>query len=131
MTRATRAKLFADLRYSGRRFALYGNFGMSSFGRWGVRFRKLPWRVETIAGDPVSAEMLARMFRQRVGASGRASVLARRTKQRNSIELLVAPALARAFAERHIDKSLKHAIATRFPVVLQQEAKFLSMRRKT
>lgn len=125
LKRATRRDPVAVLTFSGRRFALFGNFGMRTVGKWGVRFRRLPWRVETISGESVSAEMLARAFRQRVRSSGRASVFARRTKARASAEILVAPGVARAVAERNIGAALKRAIGTRFPAAFRQEANFL------
>lgn len=129
MERATRNKPVAVLTYSGKRFAVYGRFGMRAVGRWGVRFSKLPWEVETIGGDKVSPERLARAFRQRSSKTGRADVFSRATKARDSLEVLVAPGLARTFAERSIAANLKRVVETRFPEVLRQEANFLLTRR--
>lgn len=113
----------AVLIFSGRRIALYGKFGMRSFGRWGVSFRGLPWRLETISGDAVTPEMLARAFRQRA-RGGRAGVFARHTEKRESFELLVAPGVARAVAERAIGDVLVRIAHRRFSETYAQEAKF-------
>jgi hypothetical protein len=59
----------AALVFSPGRIQLYGNFGMRALGRWGVRFSRLPWRLETVSGEPVTPEMLARAFRQRSRAA--------------------------------------------------------------
>ncbi len=121
--RATRAEPNAYLDFSGRRIALYGNFGMRAFGKWGVRFTKLPWRLEGVGGDPVSTEILARAFRNR-GRGGRATVFARWTKVRQSQEVLVAPGPARAFAERGIGEAMTRFARQRFATVFIQEARF-------
>jgi len=122
--RATSKQMSAAIDFSGRRIALFGNFGMRAVGKWGVRFSKLPWRIEGIGtGDPVTPEILARAFRQR-GRGGRASVMARWSKYRQSHEILVAPGVARALAERGIGDALVRLGRTRFAVVFVQEAKF-------
>jgi hypothetical protein len=123
LTRATRQTPVAAVTFSGRRIALFGNFGMRSVGRWGARFSKLPWRLETISGEPVTQEMLARAFRQR-GPGGRASVFARHTKVRTSHEVLLAPGVARALVEQKIGDALVRFARDRFSVVFVQEAKF-------
>lgn len=123
LQRSTRSQPSAAIVFSGKRFALYGNFSMRAFGRWGVRFSKLPWRIETISGEPVSPEMLARMFRNR-GRGGRATVFARHTAVRTSQEVLVAPGLARALTEKHIGEGLARRARERFAMVFLQEANF-------
>ncbi len=129
LQRASRERPVAALTFSGRRFALYGNFGMRTLSGFGVRFSKLPWRIETISGDTVTPEMLARAFRQRSRRGGRASVFARHTKVRESFEILVAPGVARAFAERGIGDALVQVTRDRFAIVFQQEAKFTLSKR--
>lgn len=130
--RATRNQQSATLTFSGSRFALYGNFGMREVrGRrnnFGVRFGKLPWRIETVSGEPVSPEMLARAFRNR-GAGGRALVMARHTAVRTSHEVLMAPGIARALGERGIRDALMGAMRRRFGIVLVQEARFTLSKR--
>lgn len=127
--RATRQKMSAAIDFSGRRIALFGNFGMRAVGQWGVRFRKLPWRIEGVSGEVVTPEILARAFRQR-GTGGRASVMARWTRFRQSHEVLLAPGVARALAERGIGDALVRIGRNRFAVVFAQEARFrLSKRR--
>jgi hypothetical protein len=96
----------AALVFSPGRIQLYGNFGMRALGRWGVRFSRLPWRLETVSGEPVTPEMLARAFRQRSRSGGRAYVFARHTPARQSFEVLLAPGVARAFAERKVGDEL-------------------------
>jgi hypothetical protein len=81
IVRATRNEPRAALVFTAGRFSLYGNFGMRPDGRWGVRFSKLPWRLETVTGEPVSAAMLARAFRQRTRRGGRAWVFSRETRR--------------------------------------------------
>lgn len=126
IVRATRQRATAALEFSGRRIKLFGNFGMRSAGRgkFGVRFTRLPWRVETIDGDRVIPEMLARAFRQRARSSGRASVFARHTGQRDSFEVLLAPGIARAVTERGIAPKLSEVARRRYIVVFDQEMKF-------
>jgi hypothetical protein len=124
LLRATQKSARAAVEFSGRRFPLYGNFAMHASGRWGVKFGRLPWRIETISGDTVTPEMLARAFRNRARASGRASVFARHTAARLSFEVLVAPGLARALEERAIGDALIRVGHARFSVVFEQEAKF-------
>jgi hypothetical protein len=123
-TRATRANPSATITFSGKRIPLYGNFNMRGVGRWGVRFRGLPWRLETISGDAVTPEMLERAFRQRSRRTGRADVFARHTSRRESFDLIVAPGIARAFAERNIGVALERVARDRFEIVFEQEAKF-------
>ncbi len=122
--RATRQNPAAALVFSGKRFDLYGNFGMRQTGQWGVRFSKLPWRLETVGGEEVTPEMLQRAFRNRSTRSGRATVFSRHTKVRTSHEVLVAPGLARALSEQKIGDALIRVGRQRFAVVFLQEAKF-------
>lgn len=127
--RASQREPSAMLEFSGRRIALYDNFGMRGIGKWGVRFSKLPWRLEGVGGDPVSPEILARAFRNR-GRGGRATVFSRWTKHRLSHEVLVAPGPARAFAERGIGDAMTRLARTRFATVFLQEANFRLSKRK-
>lgn len=124
LVRATQRNASAAIEFSGKRFALYGNFAMRSQGRWGVKFGKLPWRIETITGEQVSPEMLARAFRNRSRRGGRATVFARLSPARASFEVLVAPGLARALVEREVGEALVRIGRARFDVVFEQEAKF-------
>ena len=125
--RARRADPIGWLDFSGKRFSLYGEFGMvarkGARGQWGVRFRKLPWRIETVSGEVVSKEMLDRAFRQR-GTAGRASVFARRNAQRLSHEVLVAPGLARALVEGNIESTLLRIGRMHFHGVFAKELKY-------
>lgn len=122
--RATQRDGVAWVEFSGRRISLFGNFGMRAFGKWGVRFSRLPWRLEGIGtGDQVTPEILARAFRQR-GRGGRASVFSRWNKFRVSAEILVAPGPARAFVERGIGDAMTRLARERFATVFLQEAKF-------
>lgn len=124
LVRATRARPGAALVFSGRRIKLYGNFSMRQVGKWGVRFRGLPWRLETISGEPVSSAMLERAFRQR-SKGGRASVFSRLSAARESLEVLVAPGVARAVQELGLLDGLRDVARARYRVVLDQEMKFL------
>lgn len=124
LERASGHRPSAAIEFSGRRFQLYGNFGMRPDGRFGVRFGKLPWRIETISGEAVSAEMLARAFRNRVRRTGRATVFSRHTAARESFEILLAPGLARALTELRLGDALVRVGHDRFTVVFEQEAKF-------
>jgi len=119
----------AAIVFSGGRFNLYGNFGMRPFGKFGVRFGKLPWKIEGLSGDPVSPEILARAFRNRLRAGGRAVAMARWTKYRLSAEILLAPGLATAYTERHLDAKLAAVARKRFPEVFLQQARFLLSKR--
>lgn len=124
MVRATRARPVGSLVFSGKRIALYNRFGMRSAGRFGVRFRKLPWRLETIDGDPITPDMLARAFRQRGRGSGRASVFARQNAARDSLEVLLAPGVARGLSERRLEPKVRAVMLSRYAVVLDQEMRF-------
>jgi len=126
---ATASLLRAAIVFSAGRFNLYGNFGMQAFGKFGVRFRKLPWRIETLSGDPVTPDMLARAFRNRLRAGGRATVFSRHTKHRLSAEILLAPGLAVAYTERHLGAKLAAVARKRFPEVFLQQARFLLSKR--
>lgn len=130
LQRATAKSPESALVFSGRRFVLWNNFGMRAQGPWGVGFRRLPWRIETPDGSAVSPEMLKRAFRQR-GRGGRPNVWSRETKERDSMTLLLAPSVAKGFAERQIMKVLQNTIRTRFPVVMAQEAKFRVLKRES
>jgi len=123
LKRASQQIPTAAVVFSGKRFALYGNFGMRAFGKWGVGFGKLPWRIETISGETVPPEMLARAFRNR-RSGGRATVFSRHTKVRTSQEVLVAPGIARALTEKHIGNSLTRVARKRFAIVFLQEMNF-------
>jgi hypothetical protein len=123
LKRATRLNPSAAIVFSGKRFSLFRNFSMRRVGQFGVRFTKLPWRIETIDGDRVTPEMLSRAFVQRARSSGQASVFSRHTKARDSFEVLVAPGVARAFSERQ-RAHLTALARQRFAVVFQQELKF-------
>jgi hypothetical protein len=98
-TRATRLSPSVAVIFSGKRIPLYGNFGMRSAGKWGVRFSGLPWRIETVSGEAVSPDMLERAFRQRSTRTGRADVFSRHTAQAPVLRALLAPGIARALAE--------------------------------
>ena len=132
--RATSQSPVAELQFSGRRIALFDRFGMRKVGRWGARFSRLPWRLETVSGEPVTPEMLARAFRQnsRTGkaASKRAVVMARKDKSRLSHEVLVAPGIARAAAERAILDATRKVMRERFMEVFDHEVQFQLLRRK-
>jgi hypothetical protein len=123
-TRATRSSPSVAVIFSGKRIPLYGNFGMRSAGKWGVRFSGLPWRIETVSGEAVSPAMIERAFRQRSTRTGRADVFSRHTAQRQSFELLLAPGIARAFAEAGVGAAIVRVARARFEVVFQQEAQF-------
>lgn len=129
LQRATNSTPVAAITFSGKRIPLFGNFGMRGIGQWGVGFRGLPWRLETVTGEEVTAEMLQRAFRQRSRRTGRADVFSRLGPRRESFELVLAPGLARAFTERNIGEATQRAIRTRFPVVFRQEARFRLSRR--
>lgn len=120
---------FAKLTFLPGRFNLYGNFGMQTFGKFGVRFRKLPWRIQTLSGDEIAPEMLARTFRNRLRAGGRATVFSRWSRHRESAEILVAPGLDVAYRDRRVDARLVAAARKRFPEVFIQQARFLLSRR--
>lgn len=124
IVRATRNEPRAALVFTAGRFSLYGNFGMRAEGRWGVRFSKLPWRLETVTGEPVSAAMLARAFRQRTRRGGRAWVFSRETAARLSFEILYAPGLARAVAERPVGDQLPARALEIFSADFEREAHY-------
>jgi hypothetical protein len=114
----------AALVFSPGRIQLYGNFGMRALGKWGVRFSRLPWRLETVSGEPVTPEMLARAFRQRSRSGGRAYVFARHTPARQSFEVLLAPGVARAFGERKVGDELATRALDIFVANFEREARF-------
>jgi len=129
LVRATRNRPTAEVVFSGSRIPLYGNFGMRGFGRFGVRFGKLPWRVETLEGEAVGRERMARAFRNRLKRGGRAVVFSRETKHRQSHQILVAPGIARALAERPLGATLVRIGRARFLEVLDQEVRFVLSKR--
>lgn len=133
LVRATRTKPVAAVVFNGSRFSLYRNFGMRAFGAWGVRFGKLPWRVETLSGDIATEELKAnprRLFRNRLRRGGRAAVFLRWTEQRLSHEMLVAPGLAQALVETAIGNKMVTVGRARFLQVFDQEARFILSKRK-
>lgn len=123
LQRATRTNPRGFVEFGSGRFSLHEKFGMRAAGRWGVKFRRLPWRLETASGEPVTQEMLERAFRNR-GPHGNALVMSRHTKIRTSHEVIVAPGLAAAFRERGIGVDLVKIGHQRFRVVFQQEARY-------
>lgn len=132
LVRATRGKPTAAVVFSGSRFSLYGNFGMRPFGQWGVRFSKLPWRVETLSGDDATEELKAnplRVFRNRLRSGGRAAVFLRWTEKRLSQEMLLAPGIARAIGERRVGAVGVRVGRARFAEVFAQEVRFILSKR--
>jgi hypothetical protein len=119
LKRAQNAAPTSDITFSGRRISLYGNFGMRGIGRWGVRFTRLPWKVETIGGEEVSPDMLQRAFRQR-GAT-RAAVFARLGRARYPIAILVAPGIARALEEGDNKSKVVDRLRERFDEVFESD----------
>lgn len=123
----------ASIRFLAGRFKLYGNFGMTPFGKFGVQFKKLPWRIDTISGDTIDpGELQAamrRVFRNRLVAGGRAVVFLRRSKHRLDIDLLMVPGLDKAYVERRLDVKLAAVAKARFPEVFLREARFLLSKR--
>jgi hypothetical protein len=122
--RARKDEPRAALVFSPGRVQLYGQFGMRALGRWGVRFSRLPWRLETVSGEPVTPAMLQRAFRQRTRAGGRAYVFSRHTPARQSFEVLLAPGVARAFAERKVGDELAIRALDIFAKNFEHEAQF-------
>ena len=129
--RAHHGSMQVALTMTGKRFVLYGKFGMKPVGDWGVMFTKMPYKVETVEGNAVSDEMLARAFRQRSGRTGRPDVFARETKARSSMTLLLVPGLNRSFRDLNADRVLKDTFRIRYPIVLRQEVNFLVGKRQT
>lgn len=125
--RASAADPVAWVQFSGRRMSMYGRFGMRAYrgrrGQFGVRFTRLPWRVEGVSGDAATREILDRAFRQR-GNGGRAIVMARWTKLRQSAEVLVAPGPARAFGERGVGEEMLALARARFSIEFEREQRF-------
>lgn len=130
LERATREKPVAAVTFSGRRIALYGKFGMRArggqHGRFGVVFRRgaLPWRLETIGGEEVTPEVLARAFRNRSRRTGQPIVLSRLSAVRTSHEVLVAPGMARAYAERGIGEATLLVMRRRWDITFAQELNY-------
>ena len=138
--RATNAAPTAVLMFKGSRIPLYGNFGMRVIkpgkrakgrrgaglrGGYGVAFSKLPWRVEDQNGQEVSAEMIARAFRNRLRAGGRATALARMGSERYPVAVLLAPALSRTVVEKGIGSAMEKFGRARFAEAYMQEVRFL------
>jgi hypothetical protein len=117
--RATAGAPTAEIKFSGRRISLYGNFGMRAAGKFGIRFGRLPWAVETIAGEPVTSEMLQRAFRQRRG--NRATALARIGAKRYPITILLAPGVARALERGNTKATTLAALTSSFDKVFEYE----------
>lgn len=138
--RASRTKPEAALVFSGKRFRLFGNWPIAkTLTATGVRVRlrglqkgrggisvpaRLPFRVETGDGKPVSIAQLRQAFIQRPRSGGQPNVFVRSGRDRYPIEVLVAPSLAAAFIERGIGDALSRTARQRFEVVFQQEAQF-------
>lgn len=126
--RATGTNLRSATRFSSGRIALHGNFGMKGSGKFGVRFGKLPYRVETLDGSTVDSKMMERAFRNRI-AGGRAAVLARLGPPRLPISVLVAPAISKAVVEKHIAAAVKVKGQARFLKEFTQAVRALTWKR--
>jgi hypothetical protein len=68
--------------------------------------------------------MLARAFRQRTRRGGRAYVFSRETQARLSFEILFAPGLARAVAERPVGDQLPARALEIFSADFEREAHY-------
>lgn len=120
-TRATRGVPAATLTFSAARIRVV---------QWHVRqgaaglTGRLPYRLETGEGEPVTAAMLRHGFLRTAKSSGRFNAWLRAGKQRYPIVTIVAPSLASAVVELHILDPLARVARERFGVVFAQEAKF-------
>jgi hypothetical protein len=123
--RATSREFVATLTFTEKRFRLYGNFARTQTRR-GIRLRSMPWRIETLDGEQVPVSVLRHAFIQRAVISGVPNVWIRTSLvgKRYPITALLAPSLASAFVERGIGNAVIQVGRIRFPVVLEQEAKF-------
>jgi hypothetical protein len=106
---ANQGKLTSSAKFSNGRITLHGNFGMKPQGDFGVRFGRLPWRVEDPDGVEVTGDMLDRVFRNRLQRGGRPAVLARYGKPRLPITVLLAASLGRAVVDKAILPKLAEA----------------------
>lgn len=122
MTNARRGKLDASLEFSAKRFRLL-NFDARQTTT-GVRLRKMPWRLETLDGEPVTPADLRHAFIQRARTNNSAHVWVRVGKKRYPITAILAPSLAEAFVQRHIGEALVRIGHARFRAVLDQEMRF-------
>jgi hypothetical protein len=127
---ASRTTLMSQARFSGSRIPAFGNFGMRSVGRFGVRFGKLPYRLETPEGDLVDGAMLQRAFRNRLTATGRAAVLSRVGKDRMPITVLLAPALGQAVVEKQLLQALGTVGRERFMSEYNRAIQMIVARRR-
>jgi hypothetical protein len=107
--KANQGKLTSSAKFSNGRITLHGNFGMKPQGDFGVRFGRLPWRVEDPDGVEVTGDMLDRVFRNRLQRGGRPAVLARYGKPRLPITVLLAASLGRAVVDKAILPKLAEA----------------------
>lgn len=130
LTNARRNNLVAKVTFTGKRIGLYGKFGMRAQGKgkFGIRFSRLPWRVEDVDGTAVSPEMLGRAFRNRLKRSGRATALTRIGKGRYPLAVLVAPGISKAVADKKLERGLEEIGRTRFRQVFAQELRFAMSR---
>jgi hypothetical protein len=129
LEKATKGKLQAAAVFSGARIPMFGNFGMRGLKNMGVRFSKLPWRVETADGQQVDGAMLQRAFRNRLKRGGRATVMAREGSGRYPIQVLVAPGLSRALVEKKLGAAYEAAGRARFAELYLRELQFIISKR--
>lgn len=107
MIKASNSKPTAVLIFSPSRIQLYGNFSMHTFGKFGVRWGALPWRVETPDGEEISKSDLDRAFRNRLTKDGRPVVMIRVQSKRYPVAVLLAPGMARTAVEKQILEACK------------------------
>lgn len=124
LLRATRTRPTAILQFSEKRFRLFGNF-VTRQTKTGVPLRRVPWRIENLEGEPISADQLRHAFIQR-SHRGAVNVWLRTSLvgKRYPITALVAPSLASAFVARGIGARLIASGRARFAVVFDQEATY-------
>jgi hypothetical protein len=130
LRKATRGKLQSAATFSSSRIPLMGNFGMRARGQFGVRFKSLPYRIETVKGDKVDSAMLERAFRNRLNESGRAVVLSRHGKARYPIGVLLAPPLSKAVVEKKLIEGLAKVGRDRLVAEYERSLRFLIEKRK-
>lgn len=112
----------AILEFSAKRFRLFGNFNARQTKR-GVRAPNV-WRLETLDGVVVPAQILAHAFIQRGRASGVPHVGVRMNTRRYPITTLQGSSLATTFRSRYLGDILLNFGRRRFRIVLDQEMRY-------
>lgn len=123
VSRAVLGKAPAVLEFSAKRFRLFGNWNARQSAA-GVRIGRVPWRMESLDGEPIAPQALAHAFIQRARASGVPNVWVRVGARRYPITAILASSVSTTLRDRGHKNALLEFGRARFREVRAQEMNY-------